>query len=341
MFKKFIIVTLLILMSFFFILCGVIISKPFLYVKIKDIVIHIVKGNFDDAAYYFFGDDAGLFKHYDISNRLEELGFNNCDIPKINYSDLYNSRDFKYSLIIGHAYGIENDSISPDLINFFKSNQLNFNRIYFTGDVLNEPSPIKWKKFINFMQQYVSSNNFIIVPGNHDVGWGDNNIRDIFFQTFNRKFPNLEKRYNNYMILIDSTLRPLNLDEKVLDLILDLNPENKSSNLFVLSHHLLRPYPISIANSTHDFKSTILNDLKKITIKLEQFKNVYFISGDTGNNISSDCLKIKNTYFISSGLTSGKYKNKDNNILVFDEEIGNIFMLNLSKASEQNKVGNF
>lgn len=316
----------LILFSLFFITCGIILekTKPSFYSKFREAAYHVYKGNLDDASYYLLGKNL-----YNVEKKLEKIGLIKCNIPKVNYSDFHSVRNSQYSLIIGHAYGgsdgIKSGFISNNLIDFFKKNKIKFDRIYFTGDVFNEPSLKKWKKFMRFIKKNADINEFIIIPGNHDVGFEDNTKRDVFFQIFDKKFPNLEKRYNNYIISIDTTIRPFSLDEKVIDLILNLKSEDKLSNLFILAHHILRPYPITIANATYGLKSTTLNDLQKINQKLEKFKNVYFISGDAGNNISFDCFKNKNIHFISSGL--GNYKEK--NIILFDETIGSISLLNL------------
>ena len=107
------------------------------------------------------------------------------EMKKCNLKQIY-TLPKNSTVIIGHAYGgIENhdDFISSKILKFLESNYQNIENVIFSGDVIKVPSTQKWKKLKNYLSEL--NLKMYIAPGNHEVSFGDNTRRDIFYKVFN------------------------------------------------------------------------------------------------------------------------------------------------------------
>ncbi len=237
-----------------------------------------------------------------------------CKVPSYVFAEQKNMA----SLIVGHAYGSSknlNNSIAPNLTKFLIKNSSSFEEIIFTGDVIQTPSTQKWRALKKQMREM--GLKIKIAPGNHDVGASnDNAFRDIFFQEFNFNYPYFEKEDGSIFIFMDSTISPGKIDDNVL-LFLE-NAKFLEKNVFIFSHHLLRPQPHLIANGLGDHRLEI-NNIDILKKSKNNFKKIYLISGDSGLRYQGvDCLQFQNIYFISSGINNS---DKDVALILHDGDL--------------------
>ena len=115
------------------------------------------------------------------------LSRENLKIPSQNLQLFSGKID---SIVIGHAYGRSLKFIDKNLEKFLErfvfktkilddlfldNNIFKLPLIIFTGDVLKNPTLEKWKRLNNFLEKV--SNDYIISPGNHDIGYYDYNTK--------------------------------------------------------------------------------------------------------------------------------------------------------------------
>lgn len=232
--------------------------------------------------------------YYFIEKPMPE-GTTNCNIENISTTQ---ETDI---MVVGHAYGSihsKKGTISPYLQAYIESSEFKPKTIIFTGDVLPSTSNAKWKSFKEEMNTL--GKKIIISPGNHDVGDGDSSQRDIYFQNFNVDYPLIIEDEERLMVFIDSTVENGKINQ---DLIHNLeNYTGSSTTLFIFSHHILRPNPLLIANSTSNMDLNI-NNIKALDAVKNNFINIILISGDSGAyGQETNCIKNQNISFISQGL---------------------------------------
>ena len=225
-------------------------------------------------------------------------GLKKCDVK---YKTNLEENDI---LIVGHAYGSpsreDDGKISPYLTKFLEESKTKIKEVIFTGDVLKKPSPERWKLFKQEME--ILGMTVKISPGNHDVGKGDNILRDIFDQEFNFVYPQIEPDDDRIIVLIDSGKSSGRIDVDLINLLEDYESSDKT--LLIFSHHILRPDPLGVANSTKEIDLTN-NNINVLRGLKSKFKRIYLISGDSGVRSSQprlDCISYENIFFISSGI---------------------------------------
>jgi len=246
-----------------------------------------------------------------INSYSLELSKNNIDhnydcISSYEFSEKISYESHNFSIIVGHAYGNPqsgNPGLSPQLETFLNEvKKEKLNKIYFTGDVFNIPARRKWEKLIDKYDKKIK-----VAPGNHDIGYGENAKRDIFFDFF-PKYP-IEENYDDNVVLILNTVdSESSLSRDNLNYIINKIQDNPDKDFFILVHHILRPSPEKISNFFQNNPITISNNENLISNLnlLNSFGNkIYFISGDTGGTRARprlNCYIDKNVSFISSGI---------------------------------------
>ena len=208
-------------------------------------------------------------------------------------------------LVIGHAYGAHRNSnilsfTSPNVVSFIKKYTENIDSIIFTGDVFKIPTAKKWQQLDRFLTEEKIS--YIIAPGNHDVG--GNQSRHIFHENVtDRDYP--QKFQSNFAtLIITDTTKPIPYDWEKIDDLLKIEP--KYHKLFILGHHIVNSSLQKFANRrlSKNLEKENYNKQKKSEI-FKKFKEIYFISGDTGAFSGLprlSCIKHKNIFEIASGI---------------------------------------
>tara|TARA_B100000212_G_scaffold68778_1_gene48137 strand:+ start:10212 stop:11171 length:960 start_codon:yes stop_codon:yes gene_type:complete len=235
--------------------------------------------------------------------------------------DLIKELPNESSVIIGHAYGRVtmrrySSSISPYVNNFIKKNKNKIKTLIFTGDVFNVPTSKKWQKIYD---NYKKDIEILIAPGNHDVGYNNENPkRDIFNKEVSKyqsiDFPYLIKRSGFNIILDDSTVGNSIFDFNS-DFLTKLATTEKK--LLVLRHHILiKEMQKNSGKTLKYYNKKIIKD------KFKSFEDVSFISGNGGQRKKNDriaCIKYDKFTHIINGI--GDVLN--DNVLVLHN--GNIY----------------
>ena len=223
----------------------------------------------------------------------------------------------KSTLIIGHAYGkkkINNkdEFISPKISSFLEKNKLKIETVFFTGDLFYEPSLKKWEKL------YSTYNHFFdiyITPGNHDVGYGQNVKRDLFFLFIKSRqpypFPFSLSKEGFDIVVDDSSKKNSFLSDKNSQ-----NNDDYADNLIILRHNVA-------VEELAFYSGQKLFLINKLTIEknFNKIKNVFIISGNAGMQFKNErlaCFRHKNITHIENGI--GEFKN-DNILLIHKGEI--------------------
>ena len=118
-------------------------------------------------------------------------------------------------IISGHNYSNDDNAdsefLNGKLINFINSHHERLKLVILNGDIFHHPSLKKWDTLKIFFKDL--NLDFMIAPGNHDVFFGDNSLRDVFNQSFNFTYPlkldkNISNRFNFHILDSTSNLRP-------------------------------------------------------------------------------------------------------------------------------------
>jgi hypothetical protein len=222
---------------------------------------------------------------------------NNCEIEnkkKISKDSI---------AIIGHPYSWIKDKglLNSEVINFLIKNQKNLKLVIFSGDLFRIPSISKWENLKQFMQNL--NLEFIIAPGNHDVEFGDNSLRDIFNLSFGYNFP-IEIKYNETKIQIDDSTKIYGRISN--DILLNLSEKN---NIIIQHHSPIKEF-LEIANSLQHLNLHSYTELNN-----EIDTKTTFIMGDFGIHYRFFCFEYDKVRFIGSGI-SGKGNEE---ILILDQ----------------------
>ncbi|KGG35555.1 MULTISPECIES: metallophosphoesterase family protein [Prochlorococcus] len=221
------------------------------------------------------------------------------------------------TVVIGHAYGNQSSSnhyISKKLESFLDKNIDNINQIILTGDVFSIPTKRKWAKLY---QNYNIKADLIISPGNHDVGFNNKYLRDIFYNAsiLNRKIPYRINSSGFDLIVEDSTISNWIINKSTIDLI---NSSSKNNSTILLRHHIPIQELVILANSMEGYKG----DLPTATQLSKSIKvPITIISGDGGaffNQPRLMCKKYNNITFIVNGI--GNFDN-DKIIILYKNRI--------------------
>ena len=275
--------------------------------------------------YYKFREFIKNFKLSEDKVLLSSIDYKICTLDDVDIEYVQKQDSKNLTLITGHIYTLnKNDFLLKNFENIVLNNNLKFENVIFLGDIFDVPTIKKWKLFSNFVKKF--SLNYYIAPGNHDVGIGENSKRDIFFQ-FNYELPLFINNKDFDIIILDSTKKQFSLTNAQIKFIQNsINFSDKKNNLFIATHHLLRPLSINIANEFNNSKNNILEILKKDLNNISsKYNNVYFLAGDLGLNKNFDCINNKNIHFISTGL-SGE---ENDSILIFNKLTNKINKINI------------
>lgn len=225
------------------------------------------------------------------NQKLNENSIVENDISKYNCDlEIISNIPNKSTVIAGHIYSWDKSSFfNQTFINFLEENKSKINFLIINGDVFHKPSLTKWEELKQIMINL--SVKFLVVPGNHDVDFGDNSLRDVFFKSFDINFPhNFEENIlkNFEAIALDSTE---NFDFNKLEKLINLDKNN-----IIIQHHSPIADLEEIANSLQYL------DLLKLEALGEIIKNeTIFILGDFGIHKSFFCLNYNNLKIIGSG----------------------------------------
>ncbi len=246
-----------------------------------------------------------------------------CEIPQVqNVSP-------DSVVIVGHAYSGSQDFINPSLERFLKTQSKNIDHVFFTGDVLGRPSQSKWENLKAFFT--TESLDFSIIPGNHDVGFGDNALRDIFTSQFefSHMKPITFRAADATFILEDSTLLDGKLSqESISTLNQNYDGEHK---LILLRHHI----PVTELLYSANRLSGYADDLHAI-VELERqiTQNLTIIAGDGGQNSKlsgSECAQFGKIKIIVNGLGNVA---RDEVLIIHSGQIGRYKIGQNRKASD-------
>lgn len=238
-------------------------------------------------------------------------GYDICAIEIIEDIDGLNKENKNLSAVIGHAYGSpfsawvkkgkDEGEISSNLKDFFLSQSVQFDDVFFTGDILKTPTLLRWQRFSKFMNNH--SNNIYIAPGNHDVEFGYTASRDIFHQVFGFVYPQLFNRGHDYFLIIDTIQSPWTISDDAIEKLNAISGDVR--NLYIFAHNILRPNPTELANSSDGKPKKMRDPFELIKSISPKFEKIYIFSGDTGafaNQPRFECLQRDNVHFISQGL---------------------------------------
>ena len=277
---------------------------------------------------YPYSSIKSQIKNILVTNNVifNDYGFSECDLETISIKNVNEKEKLYQTLIVGHIYtSNKNDNYINTFQDFISIENIKFKNTLLLGDIFLEPSVSKWKLLKKDIKKI--SQNLFLVPGNHDVGESENTKRDIFFQLF-ENLPMYISENNFDLIMLDSTIGKNFLNKSDINFILNSVDNNKNKeNLFIATHHLLRPDLNKISNMQIFNNEVIMEKIDKIIKKLNfQYKKIYFLAGDLGNKKNFDCMNKDNIYFISVGL-SGK---KNDLVLVYDNIKNNFYKINLT-----------
>ena len=246
-----------------------------------------------------------------LSFLLKTKFYSNCDIKKISFVP-YGS-----TVIAGHIYknnNPNNEFINDNLINFLSLNINKINKIIFSGDIFETPSKKKWEDLYNL---FGLGKNILIAPGNHDIGFNDDKLFDLFRNSklFYKEFPYKISASEFSIIIEDSISNEWILNNKTIKLI---NGNHNKNPIILVRHNIPISNLLFLANSKYAMSDKVPN-FKKLDKLIN--KNITIISGDGGNNKNSPrffCTKRNKITYIVNGL--GGFK-QDSIILLYDRKL--------------------
>ena len=241
-------------------------------------------------------------------SKIYLLGLNhslsNCSLENISLKEIKSLKE-KPVLIVGHAYGSAmlnpSNGLSQSLLEYLEANREYFDSVILTGDVFHTPSIEKWRS----LDYIFKDTPFLIAPGNHDVGFGDNTMRDVFYDWSKSQLPIIKEEGTNLLLIEDSTIKPWHVRDESLTKLSNLKKGPQKKNLFIFVHHVLHPGMHHLANSMDGWSDEVwLNELKAIN---HLFNSITVISGDSGGfphfpRSMAQCDQETGVNYIVSGL---------------------------------------
>jgi predicted phosphodiesterase len=264
----------------------------------------------------FFDQNSSIIKFSTILNKISlslKPSINLCEIPRAK--DLSG----KFFVVSGHAYDSnrEDHLFSTNLQKFIQENSKSILGVILTGDVLFRPEPEKWRKVKEFFKKL--DVNIYIAPGNHDTGFDNTILRQNFNQEINANYPIIFENEGAIFIIDDSTIDPWKYQSKTIDIAKQISDSEKK--LFLFSHHITIDELSSFANSS-ERKPKFLPSFINLSNQFKNnFKEIYFISGDTGafNFLPNRlCINNQNSFFLIQGIND---LNNDSILLIKNNSI--------------------
>jgi len=256
-----------------------------------------------------------------------ENNFQEC-ILNTNEDIKYDSNKTKdHFFIVGHSYGSPSNSntgLDENLLKYFSNTNTENKTLILTGDsVRAETGNLLQVK--NEIDRYFES--FYIVPGNHELDYGDQ-----FFDLFQSDFFYLET--GNFLIIganfNNSNWLP-NITQRLK--INKLIEESDKKNVVILSHQIFwfdKFNDIELANSYALFEQRNIDSVNWIE---KSNKKLIIISGDYGaRNQDIFCMKDKynDITFIANGLWGNLLIDSFIELIIVDENNYFLNKVNLS-----------
>tara|TARA_B110000483_G_C18170618_1_gene533110 strand:+ start:1058 stop:1969 length:912 start_codon:yes stop_codon:yes gene_type:complete len=230
-------------------------------------------------------------------------------------------------LFVGHAYGnpnLKDKKLDSSLINFLNVNKND--KIIYGGDFIYDiKDTIEIKNFLKFNSKF----NYVLIPGNHDVG----------LKFLNHQKTRFEQINNNLLIYLNTNF---NSTTEILKVVEEIKNEiNKDyKNILIFSHQLFYSKSIFDIRTNSRDNYDLCNEFNNQIIKFlkESNKEVFIYSGDIGAfkyipyaYFNSD----KNIKYFAVGLGNG-FNNKaiEINFLSSGQIFNNFIDLNTSVKEE-------
>jgi hypothetical protein len=208
-----------------------------------------------------------------------EIKYKECD-EILNLNGNYNSSTSKVLgryLIVGHSYGNpsgENIALQESLLNFFKVSDLEDAKLILTGDLIRKYSQDNLLEAREQIESYFDE--YYVVPGNHDVQFGN-----AFYEVFKNDFFSFEVGNS---LLIGANFNSPNWLPTIYtqNLINDIIKNSDKNNIFLFSHQVFwfDEFPdFQLANSYALYEGSNQDSISWINFN---DKNLIIISGDSG-----------------------------------------------------------
>lgn len=288
-----------------------------LFIKVAFLTFFLIYFSFFRSAY--LNDEVLL--NLEVTNSETnnlEINYEVCNLNSIDDSNIdYDlNKTLDHFFIVGHGYGDPNNSntgLDENLLNYFSRTNIENKTLILTGDsVRAETGNLLQVK--NEIEKYFES--FYIVPGNHELDYGDQ-----FFDLFQSDFFYLETgnfliigaNYNNSNWLPNITQRL-----KINKLI----EESDKKNIVLLSHQIFwfdKFNDVELANSYALFEQRNVDSVNWIE---KSNKKLIIISGDYGaRNQDIFCMMDKDNdiTFIANGLWGNLLIDSFIELIIVDE----------------------
>ena len=256
----------------------------------------------------------------------------NC-IMANNITASNEKQDYTF-FIAGHAYGDpveKNLGIYPKFYKELTKNKNIFDFGIFAGDITRNGD----EESFNFFDSQIKKLNLkiYIAPGNHDIGFTNNDIKK---KKFIKRYKNLYQSFkfkNDLFIILNPYENQWSIKSEQLEFLKKQlkNNYNFVDNIIIITH------PVIYINKKFDVRPNSLlgagkdmNFWDDIYPVINKYKNNYYIvSGDVGaysNASSLFCKKFENSFFLATGMGGGTY----DNYLVF-KKVKNQMIIELEK----------
>ena len=208
-----------------------------------------------------------------------QMNFKECDeILNVNIdSKASTSKVTNRYLIVGHSYGNpsgENIALQESLIDYFSKSDLENTKLILTGDLIRKYSQ---NNLIAAKEQIGSYfDTYYIVPGNHDVQFGN-----AFYEVFEKDFFSFEVGNS---LLIGANFNTPNWLPTIYtqNLINNILKNSDKQNIFLFSHQVFwfdKFSDLQLANSYALYEGRNQDSISWIN---SNGKNLIMISGDSG-----------------------------------------------------------
>tara|TARA_B100001173_G_C15960333_1_gene535367 strand:+ start:412 stop:1272 length:861 start_codon:yes stop_codon:yes gene_type:complete len=202
------------------------------------------------------------------------------------------------TIIIGHAYGSKSEVdgyLASGVENFLNKNREKIDKVILTGDVFAVPSLEKWNAL---HQQFISSFQIYVAPGNHDIDTLASN--EIFNMSKFGFKESISINDDPHLIIENSVSTNMLMNDFTVNLV----NKTKQSSVYLFRHHV--PVQELIKASNLDYSSNkLLPNVNQFANQFTKVENFVVVSGDSGRYASRPritCNKYKNITFVTNGI---------------------------------------